>query len=104
MVFALAIPDAVACLCLMLEKEKKMEKKKQKETFEVDVTDKQNVIHEKAKFARRCQERGQTAEAFITADHSFAEHCIYRLLKEELIRGRILFGKRDKQFISTTYA
>lgn len=32
----------------------------------------------------------------------FAEHCIYRMLKEELIRGRIIFGKRDRQFISTT--
>lgn len=104
MVFALAIAAAVAFLCLTLEKEKKMKKKKRKETFEVDVTDKQNIIHEKAKFARRCQEQGQTAEAFITADHSFAERCIYRMLKEELIRGRIIFGIRDNQFISTTYA
>lgn len=35
---------------------------------------------------------------------SFAEHCRYRMLKEELIRGRIIVGKRDNQFISTTYA
>lgn len=60
------------------EERKKDEKKKGKrEAFEVDVTDKQNIIHEKAKFARRCQEQGQADEAFITADHSFAEHCIY---------------------------
>lgn len=79
MVFALATPAAVAYLCLTLKKEKKMKKKKKekKHTFEVDVTDKQNIIHEKAKFARRCQEQGQADEAFITADHSFAEHCIY---------------------------
>lgn len=101
MLFALAIPTAVACLHLTLEEEKKYEKK-QNQTFEVDVTDKKNIIHEKAKFARRCQEQGQTAEAFVTADHNFAEHCIYRMLKEELIRGRIIFGKRDNEFISTT--
>lgn len=59
-------------------KKKRWKKKKgRKETFEVDVTDKQNIIHEKAKFARKCQEQGQADEAFITADHSFAEHCIY---------------------------
>lgn len=62
-----------------IKERKKDEKKKKekKETFEVDVTDKQNIIHEKAKFARRCQEQGQADEAFITADHSFAEQCIY---------------------------
>lgn len=82
--------------CVSHWRKKKDEKKKQKDTFEVGVTDKQNIIHEKAKFARRCQEQGQTSEAFITADHSFAEHCIYRMLKEELIRGRIIFGKSQK--------
>lgn len=100
-------PGYSCCCCLPVShsgERKKRWKKKKKETFEVDVIDKQNIIHEKAKFARRCQEQGQTAEAFITADHSFAEHCIYRMLKEELIRGRIIFGKRDNQFISTTYA
>lgn len=30
LVFALAIPDAVACLCLMLEKEKKLKRKSKK--------------------------------------------------------------------------
>lgn len=65
----------------------------QKQTLEVDVKDKQNIICEKAKFARRCKEQGQTAEAFITADHSFAEYCIYRMLKEELIRGKIILAK-----------
>lgn len=93
MVFVLAIA-AIAFLSLSLKEEKKKgDKKAQKETFEVDVKDKQNIIHEKAKFARRCQEQGQTAEAFITADHSFAEHCIYRMLKEELIRGKIILAK-----------
>lgn len=100
-------PGYTCCCCLPVphtEERKKDEKKKGKrEAFEVDVTDKQNIIHEKAKFARRCQEQGQADEAFITADHSFAEHCIYWMLKEELIRGRIIFGKRDNQFISRTY-
>ena len=101
----MAIPAAVACPVFHTGEIKKDKKKKQQnQTFEVDVTDKVNIIHEKANFARRCQEQGQTVEAFITADHSFAEHCIYRMLKEELIRGRIIFGKRDNQFISTTYA
>jgi len=33
--------------------------KKQKETFEVDVKDKQNMIHEKAKFAWSAKNKGK---------------------------------------------
>lgn len=93
----------LVCVSHRRKKKKRWKKKRKKETFEVDVTEKQNTIHEKAKFAKRCQEQGQADEAFITADQSFAEHCIYWILKEELIRGRIIFGKRDNQFISRTY-
>lgn len=93
----LGICPGYCCHCFPISviegRKKKGDKKAQKETFEVDVKDKQNIIHEKAKFARRCQEQGQTAEAFVTADHSFAEYCIYRMLKEELIRGKIILAK-----------
>ena len=54
-----------------------------------------NVIFERAKFNKRSQEVGESAENFITAVHMLAEHCKYGVLREELIRDRIVVGIRD---------
>lgn len=51
-----------------------------------------NVIFEKAQFNMRCQQEGESAEAFITAVHKLAEHCSFGALKDELIRDRIVVG------------
>jgi len=45
--------------CSFDEERKKRVTKKQKETFEVDVKDKQNMIHEKAKFAWSAKNKGK---------------------------------------------
>ena len=54
-----------------------------------------NIIFERAKFNRRRQEEGETADTFITALHAMAEHCAYGTLKDEMIRDRIVVGLRD---------
>ena len=66
-----------------------------KNAFEKHCVSKKNIIFERARFNRRNQEPGESAEAFITAVHSLAEHCNYGNLREELIRDRIVVGLRD---------
>ena len=56
---------------------------------------KHNVIYERAKFNTRYQQPGETAESFITDVHKLAEHCQYGVLREEMIRDRIVVGIRD---------
>lgn len=55
-----------------------------------------NVIFERARFNRRNQEGGESAEQFITSLYSLAENCNYGDLKDDLIRDRIVVGIRDK--------
>ena len=54
-----------------------------------------NVIYERARFNRRDQQSGETAEQYIMALYDLAEHCDYGALKEELIRDRLVVGIRD---------
>ena len=54
-----------------------------------------NVIYERARFNRRDQQSGETAEQCIMALYDLAEHCDYGALKEELIRDRLVVGIRD---------
>ncbi len=56
---------------------------------------KRNVIFERAKFNSRKQENGETVDNFITALYSLAEHCQYQVLKDEMIRDRIVVGLVD---------
>lgn len=58
---------------------------------------KHNVIFERAQFNMRCQQEGESSEAFITEVHKLAEHCIFGVLKEELIRDRIVVGIKDRK-------
>jgi len=66
-----------------------------KQAFENHCVSKKNVIFECARFNRRNQEPRESAESFITAVHSLAEHCAFGALREELIRDRIVVGLRD---------
>ena len=52
------------------------------------------MIFERARFNRRNQEKGESAEQFITILYSLADNCAYGDLKDDLIRDRI--GIRDK--------
>ena len=54
-----------------------------------------NVIFERAKFNRRSQLVGETADQFIASLYSLAENCNYAGLKEEMIRDRLVVGIRD---------
>ena len=54
-----------------------------------------NVIYERARFNRRDQQSGETAEQYIMTLYDLAEHCDYGTLTEELIRDRLVVGIRD---------
>ncbi|XP_072769851.1 uncharacterized protein [Nerophis lumbriciformis] len=54
-----------------------------------------NVIFERAQFNVRKQEPGESADSFITSIHKLAEHCNFGVLREELIRDRIVVGIRN---------
>lgn len=54
-----------------------------------------NVIYERAKFNKCCQEAGESAEQFITAVHKLAENCKYGSLCKEMIWDHIVVGIRD---------
>ena len=56
---------------------------------------KRNVIFERAKFNQRSQQPDETVESFITSFHTLAEHCSYEVLREQMIRDRIVVGLRD---------
>ena len=55
-----------------------------------------NVIFERAKFNRRDQAEGESAERYITTLYSLIETCEYGELKDEMLRDRIVVGIRDK--------
>ena len=57
---------------------------------------KRNVIFERAKFILRSQQESETVDVFITDLHNLAEHCKFGVLRDELIRDRIVVGIRDK--------
>ena len=56
-----------------------------------------NVIFERARFNRRDQLPGETAEAYITALYSMIDACEYdERFKDEMLRDRLVVGIRDK--------
>ena len=56
----------------------------------------QNLIFECAKFNKRVQLEGESAEQYITALYHLAETCNYGDLKSEMIRDRLVVGIRDE--------
>jgi len=65
-----------------------------KEAFDKYFICKYNVIYESARFNKRSQEPGESAEAFMSAVYKLAEHCQYGPLQEEMIRDRLVVGIR----------
>lgn len=65
-----------------------------KEAFNKYFICKYNVIYERARFNKRSQEPGESAEAFISAVYKLAEHCQYGPLQDEMIRDRLVVGIR----------
>ncbi|UYV62759.1 K02A2.6-like [Cordylochernes scorpioides] len=56
---------------------------------------KRNVIYERAKFNRRSQGETEPVEEFITNLYVLAENCNYGILKEEMIRDRLVVGAKN---------
>ena len=54
-----------------------------------------NVIFERAKFNRRNQQAGKSAEKYITALYHLVETCEYGEFQEEMLRDRIVVGMSD---------
>ena len=54
-----------------------------------------NTIFESARFNRRIQIDGESAEQFITCLYQLAEDCAYGDLREEMIRDLLVVGIRD---------
>ena len=54
-----------------------------------------NVIFERARFNRRTQRQGETAEELITSLYSLAADCQYGNLRDEMIRDRLVVGILD---------
>ena len=55
-----------------------------------------NVILERARFNRRNQMAGESAEAYITTLYSLVETCEYKAeTVEEILRDRLVVGMRD---------
>ena len=55
-----------------------------------------NIIFERAKFNRRYQKPGESAEQYITALYSLVETCDYGTLKDDLLRDRLVVGIADQ--------
>ena len=86
--------DIVQSLGLTVEDQKKYDEvKKRLEDFFII---KRNVIFERAKFNLRSQQENETVDVFITDVFNLAEHCNFGVLREELIRDRIVVGIRAK--------
>ena len=60
-----------------------------KTKFDEHFVVRRNIIFEREKFNRRCQEEGENVDSYITS------HCEYRALHDEMIRDRIVVGIVD---------
>ena len=69
--------------------------KKVLDKFDSHFNVRKNVIYERARFNRRSQQSGETAEQYIMSLYDLAEHCEYGDMKEEMIRDRLVVGIRD---------
>ena len=85
--------DILSSFELSVADQKKYETVKGK--FESYFVKRRNTIFERAKFNRRKQEEGETIDEFILNLHRLAEHCAYGVLREEVIRDRIVVGLRN---------
>ena len=62
------------------------------EKFDAYFVRRRNLIFERAKFNRRCQQEGEPVDDYIMDLYRLAEHCSYGTLHDELIRDRIVVG------------
>ena len=55
-----------------------------------------NTIFERARFNRRNQLDGKTAEIYITVLYGLIENCDYGAMQDEMLRDRLVVGIRDQ--------
>ena len=65
------------------------------EKFDAHFKVRKNIIYERAKFNKRNQQLGETAEEYIMQLYKLAEGCNYGEFTEEMIRDRLVVGIRD---------
>ena len=63
--------------------------------FDIFFKVRKNVIFKQARFNKRNQHEGETAEQYITVLYSLVESCEYGELRDEMIRDRLVVGIRD---------
>ena len=66
-----------------------------KQTLDAYFGVRRNLITERAKFNHRNQQPGESVDVFIQELYRLAEHCDYGVLREQLIRDRIVVGVID---------
>ena len=86
--------DVLSSTSITSEDQKKYDKVigKLDEYFQV----RKNVIYERARFNKRDQLNGETAEEYITALYSLVKTCEYKEMQDEMLRDRLVVGIRDK--------
>ena len=88
-----AADDILASLSLMAEEKKVYRTVRDK--LEAHFVKKRNIIYERLKFNLRIQKEGESIDSFITDLHCLAQHCNYGILRDEMIRDRIVVGLLD---------
>ena len=54
-----------------------------------------NTIFERARFNRRSKKEGESVEQYKNDLYDLAEFCAYGVLKDEMLRDRLVVGIRD---------
>lgn len=67
------------------------------ERFSKYFSKKTNIIYERAKFNNRYQNDNESVSDFITSLFELSKSCNYSILREELVRDRIVVGIKDKK-------
>ena len=88
-----AADDILTSLSLTTEEQKVY--KTVRDKLEAHFVKKRNTIYERSKFNLRVQQEGESVDSFITDLHCLAQHCNYGLLRNEMIRDRIVVGLLD---------
>ena len=78
-----------------ITKDERKQYSKVLEKFDSHFQVRRNLIFERARFNKRDQREGESAEQYITALYQLAERCEYRDFKSEMIRDKLVVGIRN---------
>lgn len=66
-----------------------------RDKFENHFVKRKNVIYERARFHKRSQQDGESADDFLNALYGLIQKCEYGSMQDEFLRDRIVIGIRD---------